>query len=85
MSDLNRQLTSLGISADERENLLKNVGKSANDLARRGKELTSIGSQLLVERVFASESCEVILDVEYKPLKPTLLSRLSALFSKLRG
>lgn len=85
MSDLNRQLISLGISTDERENLLKKVGESANDLARRGNELTSIGSQLLVERVFTSESCEVILNAEFKSLKPTLGSRLRALFSKLRG
>ena len=84
LSDLNRQLTSLGIPTDERENLLKRVEESANDLARRGNELTSIGSQLRVERVFTSESCEVVLDVEFKSLKPTLNSRLRALFSKFR-
>lgn len=84
LSDLNRQLTSLGIPTDERENLLKRVEESANDLARRGNELTSIGSQLRVERVFISESCEVVLDVEFKSLKPTLSSRLRALFSKFR-
>jgi hypothetical protein len=85
MAGLNRKLGSLGIPADEREDLLREVEESANDLARRGNELISFGSQLLVERSFKSESCEVVLDVEYKPIKPSLLSRLRALFSKRRG
>jgi hypothetical protein len=85
LSNLRGQLESLGIPVDERDNLLKKVGESANDLARRGNQLISIGSQFLVERVFTSESCEVVLDAEFTSLKPTLGCRLRALFSKLRG
>ena len=85
LGGLKRELESLGIPNNERETILEEVGESANDLARRGKELTSIGSQFKVERVFKSESCQVVLNGEFKTEKSTLGSRLRALFLKLRG
>lgn len=85
LDDLNKRLANLGIPNDERETILQGMGKIANDLARRGKELTSIGAQFHVERVFTSESCQVILDAEFKPIKLTLGSWLRAFFLKLRG
>lgn len=85
LGGLKRELESLGIPNNERQTILEKVGESANDLARRGKELTSIGSQFKVERVFTSESCRVVLDVEFKPVNSTLGSRLRSLFLKLRG
>jgi hypothetical protein len=85
LGGLKRKLESLDIPSDERETLLKNVEENANDLARRGEELVSIGSQFQVERIFTSESCQVVLNVEFKTEKSTLGSRLRALFLNLRG
>jgi hypothetical protein len=85
LGGLKRKLESLDIPTDERETLLNNVEENANDLARRGQELASIGSQFQVERIFTSESCQVVLNVEFKTEKTTLGSRLRAFFLKLRG
>lgn len=85
IGDLNRKLGSLNIPNDERETILRNVEGNANDLARRGQELVSIGSQFQVERIFTSESCQVVLNVEFKTEKSTLGSKVRAFFLKLRG
>ena len=71
-----------GISNAEQKTLFQKVEAVANDLARRGQELSSIGSQFRVKRVIESESCQVVLDVDFGDERPTLISKLRSLFSK---
>lgn len=71
-----------GISDAEQKTLFQKVEVDANDLARRGRELSSIGSQFLVKRVIESESCQVVLDVDFGGERPTLISKLRSLFLK---
>jgi len=78
MSVLGKQLTTLDISTDEREILLKKVEECVNDLSKQ----SYIDSQLIAERVFTTDSYELILNVEITPYKPTLMKRLCGLFSK---
>ncbi len=74
-----------GIPDDELQSLLEKVETEVTDLARRGRELSSIGSQFEIKRVFESESCQVVLDVKFGAEQSTLGSKLRSLFSKRRG
>jgi hypothetical protein len=65
LSHFKSQLVGLGIELMERETLFAKVRDNVFDLARRGQDLASIGSQFRVERVLTSESCQVVLDVEF--------------------
>ena len=71
-----------GISNAEQKTFFQKVEADANDLARRGRELSSIGSQFRVKRVLKSEGCQVALDVDFGGEQPTLISKLRSLFSK---
>lgn len=71
-----------GISNTEQEALFPKVTSEATDLVRRGRELSSIGSQFRVKRVIESKSCQVLLDVDFGSEQPTLMSKLRSLFSK---
>jgi len=70
------------ISNTEQEALFSKVRSEAGDLFRRGRELSSIGSQFRVKRVIESESCQVLLDVAFGSEQPTFMSKLRSLFSK---
>jgi nucleoside-triphosphatase THEP1 len=71
-----------GISNAEQRDLHKKVESEIIDLARRGQELSSIGSQFQVKRVIESETFRVVLDVDFRSKQPNLISKLRSLFSK---
>jgi chromosome condensin MukBEF MukE localization factor len=66
----------------EQKTLCEKVASEVNDLARRGRELSAIGSQFQVKRIVESESCQVVIDVHFGPQQPSLVSKLRSLFSR---
>jgi len=88
-TDVSRALDNLmndcmntGISNAEQRTLIEKVESVVVDLARRGRELSSIGSQFQVKRVIESETCQVVIDVDFRGERPTLLRKLRSLFLK---
>jgi len=71
-----------GISNGEQKTLFQKVEVGVNDLAKRGRELSSIGSQFRVKSVIESENCQVVLNVDFGGERPTLISKLRSLLSK---
>lgn len=73
---------SAGISNAEQRSLIEKVEPVTIDLAMRGRELSSIGSQFKVKRVIESETCQVVIDVDFGGERLTLIGKLRSLFSK---
>lgn len=71
-----------GISHAEQRSLIEKVESVAIDLATRGRELSSIGSQFQVKRIIESETCQVVLNIDFGAQRPTLIGKLRSLFSK---
>jgi len=82
LNKLRNDCVSFGISNAEQRNLIEEVESVAIDLARRGQELSSIGSRFQVKRVIESEICQVALDVDFGGERPTLVGKLRSMFSK---
>ena len=74
-----------GIPDEECMSLFEKVEANVTDLVKRGRELASIGSQFHIIRDLESESCRVVLNVEFGVEKSTMGSKLRSFFSRRRG
>lgn len=71
-----------GLSEDELASLYEQVEPCVTDLARRGQELTDIGSQFAVRRILNAPSAKVIISAEFGARPKSFLARLLSLFGR---
>ena len=63
-------------------NLISQVSDLSHEMASRGVELNSVGSEFQLTREINSHSCKVILDVYYGSQEPSILSKIFSIFLK---
>jgi len=82
IDNLKNECVKARISKAEQHILIENVESVVNDLVRRGRELSSVGSQFQVKRVIESGRTLVAVDVHFGSENKTLVEKLRSLFSK---
>jgi len=66
----------------ECETLFNQVKIITHDLVSRGQELNAIGSQFHVTHIVESPICDVIININLRGKKPSVISKILSFFRK---
>lgn len=71
-----------GFSKEDLESFYLHIKSTTEDMVERGKKLVDIGSSYQVKQTIENSICNVLIDIDFSPKKPSILSKIKRVVSQ---